>query len=136
MRIRQDSFAPGEPHRDLLLIANRGVIVDDLVIDAGALVNGTTVSHVAKSELLPVVTYDHIETSDHDVILAEGPETETFIDDVGRKAFANCDEYVALYGHEEVIAEIPKSRIFTRRLVPGSIRARLAARGNSLDRAA
>lgn len=127
--------ARGEPHRDLLLIANHGVIVDGLVIDAGALVNGTTVSHVPKSQLPPTVTYGHIKTSDPDVILAEGPETETFVDDVGRKAFANYDEYVALYGHEEVIAELPKSRIFTRRLVPGSIRARLAARGNALDRA-
>jgi hypothetical protein len=136
VRIRQDSFAPGKPHRDLVLTANHGVIVDDLVIDAGALVNGTTVSHVPKSELPSTVTYYHIETSDHDVILAEGLETETFIDYVGRKAFVNYDEYVALYGHEEVIAEMPKSRISARRLVPESIRARLAARGDALDRVA
>ncbi|MEY8838241.1 hypothetical protein AB9K41_04260, partial [Cribrihabitans sp. XS_ASV171] len=70
-------------------------------------------------------TVYHVETDNHDLILAEGVPAETFIDYLGRQAFDNYREYVALYGVERSIPEMPRPRISTRRLVPDAIRERL-----------
>ena len=43
------------------------------------------------------VEYFHIELETHDVIIAEGALSETFIDDDSRFMFHNAQEYHALY---------------------------------------
>jgi hypothetical protein len=43
------------------------------------------------------VTYFHIELERHDVILAEGAPSESFVDDDSRGMFHNAAEYAALY---------------------------------------
>ncbi|MCR9112400.1 MAG: hypothetical protein NXH84_03955 [Rhodobacteraceae bacterium] len=45
-----------------------------------------------------------------------------------RSAFDNYAEYVALYGNDRTIPELPQIRISASRLVPPAIRARLNAR--------
>jgi len=74
------------------------------------------------------VTYYHVETEDHDVILANGAAAETFVDYVDRQGFDNYADYAALYGEERIITEMPLPRIGTARLVPPSLKARLGAR--------
>jgi hypothetical protein len=132
-------------HSDLYVTADHGMIVspsnsdaagkhsvgeplkDGLVINASALVNGDTVRFVPVSEMPTEFTYYHIETEDHDVILANGAPSETFIDVAGRSVFDNYDEYIALYGVERIIPEMRKHRISTQRLLPDAIKARLAS---------
>ena len=88
------------------------------------------------AELDDSVTYYHVETENHDVILAEGAAAETFIDYLDRCGFDNYQEYLDLYGAERVIHEMPLPRISAGRLVPGAIKAllgsRAPARPNSL----
>jgi hypothetical protein len=125
-------------HSDLYVTADHGMIVslsnsevvgdplkDGLVINAGALVNGDTVRFVPVSEMPAQFTYYHVETEEHDVILANGAPSETFIDVAGRSVFDNYDEYLALYGVERIIPEMRKHRISTQRLLPDAIKARL-----------
>ena len=88
------------------------------------------------AELPERVTYYHVEAEDHDVILANGAPAETFIDYLGRKAFDNYDEYVALYGAERIIPEMARPRISSRRLVPEAIKARLGIVEPQIDREA
>ncbi|MEY8842593.1 hypothetical protein AB9K41_26480, partial [Cribrihabitans sp. XS_ASV171] len=70
--------------------------------------------------------YYHVETEDHDVILANGAPAETYVDYIQRRAFDNYAEYLELYDEERTIPEMPLPRISAARLVPGGIRARLA----------
>ena len=111
-------------HSDLYVSADHGMRVGDFIINAGALVNGTTVRLVHPAELTNAFTYYHVETEDHDVILANGAAAETFIDYAGRMAFDNYDEYIALYGADRIILEMMVPRISTPRLLPPSLRAR------------
>ncbi|WP_420325652.1 hypothetical protein [Mameliella sp.] len=71
-------------------------------------------------------TVYHVETEEHDVILANGAPSETFIDYRDRRAFDNFDEYLDLYGCERIIPEMPAPRISSARLVPQAIKNRLA----------
>lgn len=87
--------------------------------------NGTSIDWVPIDELPNQVTYYHIETEYHDVILANGAPAETFVDVVGRMHFANYQEYLDLFGAERIIPEMTCPRISSRRLLPNAIKARL-----------
>lgn len=128
--ISAGALGDGLPLRDLMVTADHGMIIDGLVVNASALVNGTTIRYRTAAELQSAEVFYHIETDGHEVILAEGAASETFIDYAGRKAFDNHDEYLALYGADRVIAEMDRPRISTPRLLPPALRARL-----KLDRA-
>ena len=116
----------GLPHGDLFLTADHGLILDGLVINAGALVNGVTIRSVPLAEMPETFVYYHIETEGHEIILANGAASETFIDYATRQSFDNYAEYVALFGEEPVISEMDIPRISAARLVPPGTRARLA----------
>ena len=64
------------------------------LIEAKDLVNGVS---IVQAERVERVEYFHIELDSHDVIVAEGALSETFIDDGSRGMFPNAHEYAALY---------------------------------------
>jgi len=125
VRIRAGALGGGLPQADLTVSADHGMIVDGLVINASAMVNGDSIDFVSVADLDEGFTYFHIETEAHDVILANGSETETFIDVAGRAAFDNHQEYLDLYGVERIIPEMERLRVTTRRLLPTTLKARL-----------
>jgi hypothetical protein len=126
VRVAAGALGCGLPHTDLVLTADHALILDGFAINAGALVNGTTITLEPLASLPDRVTYYHVETEDHDIILANGTPAETFVDYVGRQAFDNHAEYAELYGDERIIAEMPLPRISTARLVPPALRNRLS----------
>ena len=126
IRVAAGALADRLPLRDLVLTADHALLIDGLLINAGALVNGTTITELR--DLPERVTVYHIETEAHDVILAEGTPAETFIDYAGRQAFDNYAEYVALYGADRAIAENPAPRISSARMLPAALCARLGIR--------
>jgi hypothetical protein len=131
VRIAQGALGRGIPARNLTLTADHALLIDGLLVNAGALVNATSITHVPLSELGDSYTVYHIETKGHEVILAEGAPAETYIDYVGRQAFDNYAEYLALYGAEQRIVENAAPRVTSARHLPASLRARLGT-----DRAA
>ena len=133
VRIRAGALGDGLPHSDLTVTADHGMILDGLVINASALVNDDSIDWVPMNELPDRVTYYHVETENHDVILANGAPTETFIDIPGRQAFDNYAEYLELYGAERIIPEMDRMRISSQRLVPDAIKARLGIREAQID---
>jgi hypothetical protein len=126
VRVTAGALGDGLPKRDLVLTADHALVIDGLAVIAGALVNGSTICYDPIESLPKRVTYYHVETDDHDVILAEGAPAETFIDYAGRQAFDNYAEYVELYGVDRVITEMPLPRISTARLLPPALKARLS----------
>ncbi|MCP3971101.1 MAG: Hint domain-containing protein [Rhodobacteraceae bacterium] len=125
VRIGAGALGHGLPLADLTVSADHGMIIDDLVINASALVNGSAINFVPFAELDKEFTYYHVETQDHDVIIANGAAAETFVDVAGRSDFDNHQEYLDLYGAERIIPEMARPRISSRRLLPETIRARL-----------
>ncbi len=125
VRVAAGALGGGLPHTDLVLTADHALILDGFAVNAGALVNGTTIAYENIDSLPERVTYYHVETQEHDVILANGAPAETYVDYIQRRAFDNFAEYLDLYGEERTIPEMPLPRISTARLVPAELRARL-----------
>jgi hypothetical protein len=130
IRIKVSALADNVPSRDLLLSPDHAVLVDDVLIQAGALVNGTSV--VRANDMPVTFTYYHVELDDHSLILAENTLAETFVDNVDRMAFDNWAEYEALYPDGKPIVEMSYPRAKAHRQVPRAIRERLAERGARL----
>lgn len=126
VRVLAGALGNGVPHSDLVVTAAHALVINGLAITAGALVNGSSIINEPYEDLPERVTYYHIETEAHEVILANGAAAETFVDYVTRRHFDNYAEYEALFGAEATIDEMPMLRISSSRLVPASIRARLA----------
>jgi autotransporter passenger strand-loop-strand repeat protein len=86
---RRDALAEGVPRRDLMVSPLHAMYLDDVLIPAAALVNGST---VVQLETVDQVDYFHLELETHDIILAEGAPSETFVDDDSRGMFHNAAE--------------------------------------------
>ncbi|GGX67239.1 hypothetical protein GCM10007385_40410 [Tateyamaria omphalii] len=123
--IKSGALGDGLPHSDLTVTPDHAIIIDDYAINASALVNGVSIDWVPMADLDDIFCVYHVETEDHDVILANGACAETFIDAADRKNFDNYDEYIELYGVERVVPEMNMRRICSSRLVPQTIKARL-----------
>jgi hypothetical protein len=125
VRIQAGALGANMPHSPLTVTADHGMIIDGHVVNASALVNGTTIDWVPMAELPDRFTIYHVETEGHDVILANGAPSETFIDYRDRRAFDNYDEYLELYGCERIIPEMAQPRISSARHLPRGLQARL-----------
>ena len=128
VRFAAGSLGNGLPHSDLTVTADHGILVDGVICHAGALVNGTTITRVPLSEMGETYTVYHIETEEHEVILANGAPAETFIDNVSRRVFDNFAEFEALYGDVQEMEELPYPRAMSARQVPRHVRAKMGAR--------
>ena len=128
VRFAAGSLRDGLPHSDLTVTADHGMLVDGVICHAGALVNGTTITRVPLSEMGERYTVYHIETEEHEIVLANGAPAETFIDNVSRRVFDNFAEFEALYGDVPEMEELPYPRAMSARQVPRRIRAWLTGK--------
>ncbi|WP_306046727.1 Hint domain-containing protein [Nioella sp. MMSF_3534] len=125
VRFSAGSLGDGLPHSDLTVTADHGMLVGSAICHAGALVNGTTITQVPLAEMGETYTVYHIETEAHEIILSNGAPTETFIDNVSRRAFDNFAEFDALYGDVPEMEELPYARAMSARQVPVEIQSAL-----------
>ena len=125
VRLGAGALGGGLPLRDLVVTADHALLIDGFLINAGALVNGSSIDLVGQAALGARATFFHVETDAHDIILAEGTPAESFIDYAGRQVFDNYAEYLARYGEDRPIAENSAPRITSARMLPTAICARL-----------
>ena len=118
------------PQRDLWISPHHAMYFKDkhiegVLIEAKDLVNGVSIVQVERADQ---VEYFHVELGTHDVIIAEGALSESFVDDDSRGIFHNAHEYPALY--PEAVTRI--ARYCAPRLEQGyeveAIRQRIALR--------
>lgn len=132
VRIAAGGLGDGLPCRGLALSPDHALLIDGLLVHAGALVNGTTITRMQGAP--ERFTYYHIELEDHSLVLAEGVPAETFVDNVTRRRFDNWAEYEALYGAGAPIAELDLPRVKSARQLPHVLRDRI--RGSRVAKAA
>ena len=93
-----DSLGDGIPVRALAVSPKHAMFLDGVLIPAEALVNGTS---IVQRERVETLTYYHVELARHDILLAEGAPSESFVDDDSRGRFQNAAEFAALYPHRD-----------------------------------
>jgi hypothetical protein len=92
--IKAGALDDNMPRRDLWISPHHAMYLEGVLIEAKDLVNGVS---IVQAERVKKVEYFHIELNSHDVIIAEGALSESFIDDDSRGMFHNAAEYRALY---------------------------------------
>jgi ELWxxDGT repeat protein len=98
--IKAGALGGNMPERDLWISPNHAMYFEDEarggeLIEAKDLVNGVS---IVQARPVEKVEYFHIELDSHDVIIAEGALSETFIDDDSRGMFHNAHDYDTQYG--------------------------------------
>ncbi|GJD53650.1 hypothetical protein OPKNFCMD_6427 [Methylobacterium crusticola] len=132
VRVRAGAFGEGLPARDLWLSPDHAVcvsVLDEVLIPVKHLMNDATVAQVPVDE----VGYWHVELDGHEILLAEGLPSESFLDTGVRAAFANGAEHAVLHpdfaprAHGDFCRPLIQEGAIVR-----AVRARLAARAAAL----
>lgn len=93
IRIEAHAFGPSLPRRALFLSPDHSLYAEGVLIPVRHLVNGTTVRQV----MVQAVTYFHLELESHDIVLAEGLPSESYLDTGDRSSFGNAGKITALH---------------------------------------
>ena len=75
VRIAAGALGPGRPHTAVFLSPDHAIHVEDVLIPARHLINGSTIAQVPVAR----VTYCHLELAEHEVLLAQGLPAESFL---------------------------------------------------------
>jgi hypothetical protein len=134
IRVLAGAIADNVPCRDLLVSPDHALLVESVLIHAGALVNETSIRR--ESQVPEKFVYYHVELEGHSLILAANVPAESFVDNVDRRNFDNWAEHEALYPEGRAIAELPLPRAKALRQIPVSIRVALDERAVAIQESA
>ena len=123
--IKAGALGSNLPHRDLYVSPDHAMFFEGVLINAGALVNG---SSIVKTEPQEPFNYYHVELENHAFLLAEGTAAESYLpQNQDRFSFENGSEYEELYPHGSNLMLWPMDypRISSWNKVPRYMRQKL-----------
>lgn len=123
--IKTGALGNNLPHRDLYVSPNHSMLVDELLINAGALTNGVS---IVTTEPDKTYVYYHVELEDHALLVAEGTAAESYLPQKeDRLGYDNGAEYEKLYpqGSKLMLWPMDYPRISSKSKVPGYVKQRL-----------
>jgi hypothetical protein len=100
IRIAADAIAPGLSERDLILSPDHALWFEGALVPVKDLVDGALIT--LERDCAETADY-HLGLDAHDILLAEGAKTESFLDTGHRSIFADRDEAVIL--HPDLIGD-------------------------------
>ncbi|AQS83724.1 MAG: Hint domain-containing protein [Acetobacter aceti] len=119
------------PKRALTVSPLHAMFVERYLIPAHCLVNGGSIHFASIGER---VEYIHIELESHDLLLAEGAPSESFVDDGSRGMFHNAGTFAELYPDAETVEAVYCAPRLEDGTMLEHIRDRLSAHTGSVVR--
>jgi len=95
VRVARSALGPNTPHADLYVTKEHALLIDGVLVTAGSLINGTTITLHDASEHNELEFF-HIKLAHHNVIYAEGVPCETVMN--FDESAVNFAEYLRRYG--------------------------------------
>jgi hypothetical protein len=92
--IKAGALDDGAPRRNIWVSPNHALYFAGMLIEARDLINGSSIAQPVTAEL---VEYFHVELDSHDLLVAEGIATESYIDEDNRGMFDNARDYYERY---------------------------------------
>jgi len=111
--IEKDAIAEGCPHRTLILSPNHSLFLEDVLIPARLLVNGSSIRRIDYSG--QALEYWNIELQEHQVIYANGVAVETYrpAEERAREHWSNFSQYCQTYPGQEYRMLAPIAPVLT-----------------------
>jgi len=147
VRVARSALAPDIPNADLYVTQSHALLIDGVLVPAGNLINGTTIT-LYDADTLDELEFFHIKLEGHDVIYAEGAPCETlvevdenavnFAEYLRRNQEARCAPWAGFGPRIEMKSHFRSALApwIDRRQKPDIIRDRLEERGIALLRQA
>jgi hypothetical protein len=129
--VRAGALADGIPMQDLCVSPDHAILVDGVLANARALINGITILPMPQPPAQ--IDYYHLELDRHRLILANGASVESFVDDVSRSTFDNVDDWYARGLAPLSGVALPYVKAKSARQLPGATAGRLADRAATLQ---
>ena len=133
VKISAGAFGNGLPHSDLYVSNAHAFLLDGHLVVASALINGDTIISVPFSDMPAEFIYWHIETDEHELVVANGVAAETLAGAPERRDFDNYEQYLAEFGADRIIQPMAYPRIKDVAQVPDSIASRFNLQRPSVD---
>lgn len=130
VRIAAETFGPRKPERDLFVSPGHAIcvsVLDEVLVQASALVNGSTIAQIDVEE----VTYWHLELESHDIILADGLPVESYAD-IGNRSFFKSERVGVDPDRHPNLSSLYCRPFVTDELLVRAVRARLRTRALDL----
>ncbi|NET52327.1 MAG: Hint domain-containing protein, partial [Merismopedia sp. SIO2A8] len=133
IHIKPGALGENGPQRDLFVSPDHALLVEGLLINAGALTNGISIVQIQPE--VETFTYYHVELHHHALLFAEGTAAESYLPQKqDRSTFDNGDEYAALYPNQTLLSLLPMNypRVSSKRQLPQFVSKTLEKRARSL----
>ena len=121
VRVARSALGLDVPNADLYVTKEHALLIDDVLVTAGSLINGTTITVYDPHEL-DELEFFHIKLERHNAIYAEGAPCETMIS--VEESAINFAEYLRKYGHP-ITQEAPCAPLLSCNSGRSEIRSRL-----------
>ncbi len=127
IRIAQGALGHYGPACDTFLSPSHAICIGDYLVEAGALINGTSVEQLTEWPEDFLLTYYNLELESHALITANGMVAESYFanfrsNGFSRDSWDNYDEYVELYGEGTMMEEMDLQRVPFARQMPMELR--------------